>query len=221
MAAPPRECRADVSAVRTLVPEVLEVDLDMREPPALTFEAGQWISVPFGPKQVRAYSIASSPRRPERLTLAADVAPGGLGSRWVRRLAVGDETRFKGPLGGFVRPADETRTPLLVAEEIGIVPVRALLVELAARTPATLVYGAPDARRPYAAELAERARADARFSYHPVEPADVAAMVDRLAVEPDGVVAYVAGGEATIRRVREVLLARGLSRKAVKWERFW
>ena len=34
-------------------------------------------------------------------------------------------------------------------------------------------------------------------------------------------VAYVAGGEGTIARVREVLMAKGLERKAVKWERFW
>jgi hypothetical protein len=34
-------------------------------------------------------------------------------------------------------------------------------------------------------------------------------------------VAYVAGGAATIAAVREVLMAKGLERKAVKWEKFW
>jgi hypothetical protein len=34
-------------------------------------------------------------------------------------------------------------------------------------------------------------------------------------------VAYVAGGEATIHAVRAVLVARGLERKAIKWEKFW
>lgn len=216
----PRECRARVSAVRTLLPGVLEVDLDMVEPSALSFDAGQWISVPFGPKLVRAYSIASSPRSPARLTLSADVAPDGLGSRWLRGLATGDEVRFKGPLGGFVRSPDETRTPLFVAEEIGIVPIRAIVGELAADAAATLFYGAPDDRRPYDLELRERARRGGGFAYHPVRGDDLATAVERVAPEA-GVVAYVAGGEGMIKRVREVLMARGLPRKAIKWERFW
>jgi len=51
--------------------------------------------------------------------------------------------------------------------------------------------------------------------------ADTAALVERLVIDVAGLVAYVAGGEATIASVREVLMARGLERKAVKWERFW
>jgi NAD(P)H-flavin reductase len=220
-ATPPRECRARVSAVRMLVPDVFEADLDLMEPPALAFEAGQWISVPFGPKQVRAYSIASSPRSPARITLSADVAPGGPGSRWFRALAPGVEVRFKGPLGGFVRPPEETREPLFVAEEIGIVPIRAILGELPSGRAATLVYGAPDARRPYDAEFRERARADGVFAYHPVSGAALPEAVERVAPRGAAPVAYVAGGQGTIKRVRELLLARGLERKAIKWERFW
>jgi hypothetical protein len=51
--------------------------------------------------------------------------------------------------------------------------------------------------------------------------AEAAAVVDRLVTGVRGLVAYVAGGEATIKRVREALMARGLERKAVKWEKFW
>ncbi len=221
MPAAPRDCRARVSAVRTLAPDVLEVDLDMVEPPTLAFEAGQWVSVPFGPKLVRAYSIASSPRVAARLTLCADVAPDGLGSRWFRGLVPGSDVRFKGPLGGFVMPAAETRTPLFLAEEIGVVPVRALIAELPAGRAATLVYGAPDARRPYDAEFRERARRDTAFAYHPVGEAELPEAVERLGPAHGAGVAYVAGGEATIKRVREILMARGLERKAIKWERFW
>jgi ferredoxin-NADP reductase len=96
----PRECRARVDASRHLAPAILEVDLRMEEPPALEFDAGQWVSVPFGPKTVRAYSIASTPQSPKVLTLCADVAPGGLGSAWFRALTPGDEVRFKGPTRG-------------------------------------------------------------------------------------------------------------------------
>jgi len=74
----PRECVARVTATRVLTPDVLEADLAMVEPATLAFDAGQWVSVPFGPKTVRAYSIASSPRAPALITLCADVAPGGI-----------------------------------------------------------------------------------------------------------------------------------------------
>ncbi|HEY2992746.1 MAG TPA: FAD-dependent oxidoreductase [Methylomirabilota bacterium] len=222
-----RECRARVTALRALTPDILEADLAMVEPPALAFDAGQWISVPFGPKTVRAYSIASSPRTPATLTLCADVAPAGIGSRWFRALAPGAEVGFKGPLGGFVLEPGDARRLLLVAEEIGIVPIRAMLHELAAggvARPATLVYWARDAGwLAYDAELRGLARQHARFAYHPVTPSDgaPAAVADRLVDDVTGLVAYVAGGEATIKAVRAALMAKGMERKAVKWEKFW
>lgn len=228
------DCRARVAAVRALTPDVIEVDLAMVEPGALGFEAGQWVSVPFGAKSVRAYSIASSPRRPSVLTLCADVAPAGIGSRWVRGLRAGDDVAFKGPLGGFVWNAGETRRPIFVAEEIGIVPVRAIVEELAAAggVPATLVYWARDPGwLVYDAELRALARSAPAFAYHPVvrdgagwtgpRAATPVPLIEALVPDVTGLVAYVAGGEATIRQVREALMARGLERKAVRWEKFW
>jgi NAD(P)H-flavin reductase len=216
-----------VTAVRALTPDVLEADLAMVDPPALTFDAGQWVSVPFGPKTVRAYSIASSPRTPSALTLCADVAPGGAGSQWFRALAPGAEVRFKGPLGGFVLEPDDSRRLLLVAEEIGLVPVRAIALELAAggfARPATLVYWARDAGwLVHDAELRALARQHHGFAYHPVTSAEgeAAGLVERLVTDVDGLVAYVAGGESTIKAVRAALMAKGMERKAVKWEKFW
>ena len=50
---------------------------------------------------------------------------------------------------------------------------------------------------------------------------DLAEVVGRRVQDVTGLVAYVAGGEAMIHRIRDVLVARGLPRKAVKWEKFW
>ena len=229
MPAKPVACRARVTAVRALAPAILEADLVLIEPPALEFEAGQWVSVPFGPKTVRAYSIASTPRSPTTITLCADVAPDGLGSRWFRALAPGAEVEFKGPLGGFVLPRSDARRPLFVAEEIGIVPIRSILADLdetGVDRPATLVYQArSEANLVYDDEFRARARRHPGFAYHPrVSPGQGAraeALVDRLVTDVPGLVAYVAGGGATIAKVREVLMGKGLERKAVKWEKFW
>ena len=231
----PRECRARVEAVRRLSPEILEVDLRMEEPAALEFDAGQWVSVPFGPKTVRAYSIASTPQFPKVLTLCADVAPAGIGSEWFRGLEAGDQVRFKGPLGGFVFTRADPRCPLFVAEEIGIVPIRSILTWLYATgfgRPATLAYWARDPDwLVYDAEFRSLVRRYPGFAYHPAVastsdgPSDgasgLAAAVDRLVPDVTRRVAYVCGGESMIHRVRDVLVAKGLDRKSVKWEKFW
>jgi ferredoxin-NADP reductase len=207
----------------------------MLEPTALPFAAGQWVSVPFGPKTVRAYSIASTPGSPKRITLCADVAPAGIGSQWFRGLRPGDEVRFKGPLGGFVFSRSDPRTPFFVAEEIGIVPIHSILRDLydtGFGRPTTLVYGGRSPQwLPYDAEFRLLARRQPGFAYHPVvetAPADwvglsgdVVPVVERLAPAVTGLVAYVAGGAGVIQGVRNVLVARGLERKAVKWEKFW
>jgi NAD(P)H-flavin reductase len=229
MSAPPVGCRARVSVVRALAPAILEADLVLVQPETLSFEAGQWVSVPLGPRAVRAYSIASTPRSASTLTLCADVAPGGPGSRWFRGLAPGHEVEFKGPLGGFVLSRAEPRRPLFVAEEIGIVPIRSILVDLAERGlvgPATLVYQARSAADlVYDDELRALARHHTGFAYHPTlssgEGPGLGPLVERLVTDVTGLVAYVAGGAAAIAEVRGVLMAKGLERKAVKWERFW
>lgn len=225
MAAPPRECRAVVGDTRAPTPEIVEVDLRMTDPPALTFTAGQWISVPFGPRTVRAYSIASTPATPSTITLAADVAPAGIGSTWMRGLAPGAEVRFKGPLGGFVFDRADARYPLFVAEEIGIVPIRSMLLDLRERgveRAATLVYWVREASwLVYDADFRALERSVRDFSYRPVVGASLAEAVAEAAPGGEGFVTYVAGGARTITATREVVMARGLDRKSVKWEKFY
>jgi phenol hydroxylase P5 protein len=231
----PRACRAEVTAVRTLNPDVIEVDLRMVEPPALAYAAGQWVSVPFGPKVVRAYSMASAPGAGDALTLSVDVAPGGLGSQWIRGLKPGDAVQFKGPTGGFVVDRADTRRPVFVAEEIGVVPIRSMLFDLYgsgfegsaaliqwARNPAWLLYEA---------DFRALTRDHKGFSYLPVmrepppawrgEKGECHEAVDRLVHSVDRTVVYVCGGEGTIKQVRQALVAKGMDRKSVKWEKFW
>ena len=224
MAATP-EGRAVVAATRSLGAEVIEAELRMDDPPELAFRAGQWISVPLAPKTVRAYSMASTPRSTSVVTLCADVAPAGPGSRWFRGLLPGAEVSFKGPLGGFVVDRADPRRPFFVAEEVGIVPIRSMLLDLHETgfdDEATLVYWARDREwLIYDDDFRDLARRAPRFSYRPVVGGTVADAVTRLAPDVSGLVAYVAGGAATINAAREVLMARGLDRKSVKWEKFY
>ena len=235
MAQKPRQCRAEVIAVRALTRDVIEVDLRMIEPEALDFESGQWVSVPFGPKNVRAYSMASSPTRRRVITLSVDVAPAGLGSEWVRSLKPGDPVQFKGPTGGFVFTRADPRRALFVAEEIGIVPIRSILSELYETgygRPSGLIFWARDPGwLVYDAEFRSLARRYPSFSYFPAvreappawraEKGEAHEAVDRLVHSVDRLLVYVCGGEATIKKVREVLIRKGMDRKSVRWEKFW
>ena len=235
MAGKPRACRAEVTAVRHLGRDVIEVDLRMVEPATLDFAAGQWVSVPFGPKTVRAYSMASPPGGGSELTLSVDVSPGGLGSQWVRGLAPGDPVAFKGPTGGFVFDRADPRRPVFLAEEIGVVPVRSILLDLYDPGPgpgAALILWARDpAWLLYDADFRALAARERGFTYLPVlrepppawrgERGELHEAVERLVHSVDRLVAYVCGGDETIKRVRQVLVAKGMERKSVKWEKFW
>jgi ferredoxin-NADP reductase len=101
---------------------------------------------------------------------------------------------------------------------------------------ATLVYWARDAGwLVYDEDLRALARTLPHFSYRPVVGGRLADAVTAgalgLAASAPGaassprtatdVVAYVAGGGATIAGAREALTALGLDRKSVKWEKFY
>lgn len=229
------QCKARVEAVRSLTPEILEVDLGMEDPAEFAFEAGQWVSVPFGPKTVRAYSIASVPSDRRMITLSADVSPDGIGSRWFKALKAGDRVEFKGPTGGFVFSRADPRWPLFVAEEIGIVPIRSILWDLFETgfgRPARLVYWTRNpAWLAYDGEFRLLARRYPSFEYLPVvrdpgggwkdEEGEAPDLVDRTVASVERLVAYVSGGGEMINRVRRVLVAKGMERKTVRWEKFW
>jgi phenol hydroxylase P5 protein len=230
-----RECKSVVTGVRWPDPEVIEVDLRITEPEDWTFQAGQWISVPFGPKVVRAWSMLSSPTRRGAITLSVDVAPGGIGSQWLRGLKVGDAVAFKGPTGGFVFDRADPRRAVFVAEEIGIVPVHSILTylyETGHGRPNGLIFWARDpAHLLYEAQFRSLARRHPSFSYLPAvreapagwrgETGEVADAVERLVHSVDRLLVYVCGGGETIQKVRDVLVRKGMDRKSVRWEKFW
>jgi NAD(P)H-flavin reductase len=235
MPLPVVECKGEVRVVRRLTPEVLEVDLSMLEPAEFTFEAGQWVSVPLGPKSVRPYSMASTPQDRRQITLCADVAPGGIGSQWFRALAPGQVVEFKGPTGGFVFNRADPRRPLFVAEEIGIVPIRSILWDLYQTgfgRPASLIYWCRDPSwLAYDGLFRLLARRFPPFEYLPVvreavggwqgEKGEASDLVERTVGSVAGLIAYVSGGGEMIGKVRQVLMAKGMERKAFRWEKFW
>ena len=208
----------------------------MVEPAALAFEAGQWVSVPFGPKIVRAYSMASPPARRRPHALRSTSRPGGIGSQWFRGLAPGD----RGAVQGADSAASCSTAPIRGGRSSW--PRRSASCRSARSWPTSTrpaSAGPPRsiywARNPgwlvYDADFRSLARRYPGFSYLPVlreppatwrgEKGEPAEAVDRLVYGVDKLVVYVCGGGETINKVRDVLVAKGMDRKSVKWEKFW
>ena len=126
-----------------------QLDLLLIEPKAITFRPGQFVSfeVPHphtGRLVTRPYSIASSPNRPDVITLLFNLVMGGPGSTYLFSLKEGEETRFKGPAGHFYLREDPGRELLFVATGTGIAPIRSMMLANAERPdsrPATLFWG--------------------------------------------------------------------------------
>ena len=222
-------------AVREVGPESLEVELAMVEPAELLFEAGQWIAIPLGDKVVRPYTIASPPSERRAIRLCVDVRPGGSGSRFLLALRAGDEVVFQPPAGTLTLLPGSSAAVLLVAEEIGVVPFRSILLaqaELGFPRPMTLYLAAP--ARPhllYHDELAALAVGHPGLRYRPVlaapdptwagEVGSVLTTLEREAGDLRGWDALLCGGADLVRAARELCLGRGVERRRIRYEKFW
>ena len=123
--------------------DVSVVRMKLDEP--MDYEAGQYVSV----------SVPSRPRMWRYLSPAIPANPAGeiefhirrVSSGWVSpaivaNTAVGDRWTLGSPLGGLTRHIAQGRDRLLIASGTGIAPLRAQLMEMAARTenPRVSVY---------------------------------------------------------------------------------
>lgn len=140
---------AQVEAVKDLTHDVRQLDFRLVEPTTIAFKPGQFISFEMphpetGHLVTRAYSIASSPSRPEIITLLFNRVSGGPGSTLLYGLKEGGTTQFKGPAGHFTLREDPGRDLLFIATGTGIAPIWSMLQANAERAdpkPATLFWG--------------------------------------------------------------------------------
>ncbi|MGH7268896.1 MAG: FAD-dependent oxidoreductase [Polyangiaceae bacterium] len=128
--------KAKLIESRTLSPSVRSLTLRMTDGLALGHKAGQYVDlvVPTagGLPHRRSYSIASSPdpTDPDVFEIAVTRVEGGPTSEALHALSLGVLVEVEGPLGTFVRRADEGQHPaLFVATGTGLAPFRAMLSE--------------------------------------------------------------------------------------------
>ena len=221
--------RAQVERIRDLTHDVREIELRLKEPPAIAFKAGQFVSFEVGRDAlnrtiVRPYSIASQPSQRERVLLLLNLVPGGPGSTYLFSLRVGDETQFKGTTGAFYLRDDPARDLLFVATATGIAPLRSMLYALSERgfpRPVTLYWGLRSQRDLYYKdELEALASAHPNFSFITTlsRPEDgwtgergrVTPLVEARIASVQNLAVYLCGNEGMIKDVTAVLQKKGL-----------
>lgn len=121
---------AQVIAKEKLLPNVVQVDFEMVNPPEIQYEAGQFIilhTVEQNGKVVkRSYSIASPPD-PRGFSLCVKIV--GLASQFIAALNPGDHVKFTGPwgMGKFTFPPQTEAEIVMMATGTGFSPIHGLL----------------------------------------------------------------------------------------------
>jgi ferredoxin-NADP reductase len=195
---------AIVTEIQPLAPSVLQITVSFTE--EFRFQPGQWVNFRFpdgGPS--RAYTIASAPQRPEAVQLCVRMGVGK-GGEALQRLEAGAEVSVDGPYGDFLLPNDDRRVVVFLAGDVGIAPVRSIVLHmLAEKDPrAITVLYEPDQRHIlYAGDFDPLARAGQIVH----EAGPIETLVDRnRAALKEGVV-MAAGFDPFLDRAKRALEA--------------
>ena len=136
---------AIVTEIQPLAPSVLQLTVSFNG--EFLFRPGQWVNFRFPEGVSRAYTIASAPQRPEAVQLCVRVGEGK-GGEALRRLEAGVQVSVEGPHGDFLLPEDDRRGVVFLAGDVGIAPVRSIVLYLIAERderPIVVLYE-PDQR---------------------------------------------------------------------------
>lgn len=125
-----------VQEKKELSPAVYFYTLDLTQPLAIDFSAGQFLQIKLNElldsknnPLWRPYSMFSSPASKNKIEFLVDVSPGGPGSLYFKDLKEGDQVLGRGPFGTFtVLPGNEEL--VFIATGSGIAPIRSMINDL-------------------------------------------------------------------------------------------
>ncbi len=179
------------------------------------FKPGQFIAVQIGDKLIKDYSMSTLPKENE-FEIIANIGIGYEGSYFIDQLRVGDEIKFKGPVGNFFyRPDDEAQQLIFFTNGAGIGPVKAILEQLTWQLkdsrPLKLYYGVVSGAELFLQDFfAEMSAKYANFSFVSGKTSE---NLDRLRGDfPDAsqLAAYLCGGGQMIQQATKILTSQGI-----------
>lgn len=207
---------ATVLGVRPLSPRAIELRLE--RPRGFDFPATRVVSLHLG-GQHRTFTIASGPARPhlEFATLRGR-------SPFKDALAAlrpGDIVGLRGPYGHFQLEA--SRPAVMLAGHIGITPFKAMLehaVDAGLDLRGALLHARPPDDAPYAAEVAELARALPGLRVEAAAQGSLADAARIAALRAEDAVHYVAGAPHEVFAAAGALAQLDVPRERIKVELF-
>lgn len=222
-----------LKAVKKLTEDVWEFDFGFEENP-IPFQPGQFfmLKVPGATPLNRSYSIASPPSE-EGFKLCVKLIEGGVGSDFLKNLAIGDRAEFMGPSGHFVLQ-DSPKEIVMVATGTGLAPFMSMLpilFEQGVLQPITLYFGCRhEADLFYLDELNEWEEENENFTsvVSLTQPEDAwmggdGRVTDLLAnhpLDPEDTKVYICGNGNMVKDVRAMMLEKGLTKADIHLELF-
>jgi len=202
------------------------------------FIPGQFVSLKVNEEGLRrSYSVASLPNK-KNIELVVDVAPMGVGSKYVLGLKVGDLVEVLGFLGKFVVSDDTLLTQkklLFVGTGAGAAPLKPmiedLLINKGFRGQIHLVWGMRFEKDLYwLAELDKLQREYDNFHLdialsHPGEKwpgvqGHVGDVTDKIKIEGKKTSAFLCGNPEMVVEMKKKLIDMGVPEEQIFYERF-
>jgi ferredoxin-NADP reductase len=192
---------AVVTEIQPLAPSVLQLTVSFQG--EFRFRPGQWVNFRFPQGVSRAYTIASAPERPEAVQLCVRVG-AGKGGEALQKLEAGAQVAIEGPYGDFLLPDDSSRDVVFLAGDVGIAPVRSIVLHMLAVSDPRKAYVLyePDQRNIlYAGDFDPLARAG--HIIH--ESGPIETLIDRNRIPIKSSTVMAAGFDPFLERSRKAL----------------
>lgn len=229
------------TAVRDLTHDIKEFRLELKDPPEISYVAGQYVQL-FTPaydgneEVYRAYSISSDPAQAGVIELVIRLVPGGICTTWCfEHLKENGQMRMNGPYGDF--RLSETDAPILfIAGGSGMAPVKSMLHHMkntGNRRDAVYFFGANHVEELfYLDEMAQFERDLPNFKFIPVvaNPEAGAQWDGRTGLVTEALgremkdasrhEAYLCGSPGMIDASVKVLIALGMDEANIFYDKF-
>lgn len=207
------------------------------EPPAIQFEAGQYVSMQVSERgDRRSYSICSSPATTHGFELLIDITPQGVGSKFLENLSFSQPVDMLAPLGRFTVPQDPSEHALIfVATGSGVAPFRSMILDQLQvkqdQREIVLLWGLRHENLLFwENEFLEMSQAFPNFKFHPVISQPTPAwtlcqgrVTNCLSVHsyPDQAGYYLCGNDAMVKDVLTFLQGKGVAEDHIHHEKFY
>jgi ferredoxin-NADP reductase len=222
---------AELSTRDIIAPGIADLTFQLRTPPELAFQAGQFVSLAVDPSEGttavrRSYSIASQSDQGHLLRFIIRVIPSGAASELLMSIPVGAVVPLTGPHGFFVLDSAHAGDVVFGATGTGVAAVMPMLGELARRREPGrrfLYWGLRHESDLFAHDEIGRLceRSETELLVYLTAPAEAwegrrgritAASLDRLPALQSPTF-YLVGNGAMITELKRELVARGINRK--------